>query len=272
MNDDVARVDIHSHLVPGVDDGARTLDDALESIDRMMALGIRTILTTPHFDASLLEGPGGSERIEEVEKAFAHLTAAAAERFPTLDLRRGFEIMLDDPSPDLSDVRLRLAGTSFVLVEWASMRVPPGAAAVLERLVERGWRPVVAHPERYRDVGDIAAVASRWKDVGALLQVNHGSLTGRYGSRAERGARSLLESGLVDYLASDHHGRPHLELQLDEVVRQLENSDAEEQISMLIRTNPLRLLDDMEPLPVRPIRMGRGWRDRLRRLIRPEAP
>lgn len=271
MNDDVARVDIHSHLVPGVDDGARTLDDALESIERMAGLGIRTIVTTPHFDASLLASPAGAERVDEVERAFARLADAVAERFPAVDLRRGFEVMLDDPSPDLSDARLRMAGTSFVLVEWPSMRVPPRTQPVLERIVDRGWRPVIAHPERYRDVGDIRTVASRWKDAGAFLQVNHGSLTGRYGSRAERGAHALLGAGLADYLASDHHGRPHLELQLDEVVARLQDSDAEEQISMLVRTNPLRLLEDMEPLPVRPVHLARGWRDRLRSLMRPEG-
>lgn len=272
MNDAVARVDIHSHLVPGVDDGARTVEDALESIGRMVDLGIRTIVTTPHFNASLMAGPDGGRRVDEVEEAFDRLAEAVAEQFPDLDLRRGFEVMLDDPWPDLSDPRLRMAGTSFVLVEWPSMRVPPGTSAVLTRVGEPGWRPVIAHPERYREVGDICRLARSWKEAGAFLQVNHGSLLGRYGARAERGAWSLLEAGLADYLASDHHGRPHLELQLDDVVSRLEALEAEEQMSMLVRTNPLRLLEDLEPLPVRPIRVGHRWRDRLRRFIRPEGP
>ncbi len=271
MSAATAWVDIHSHLVPGVDDGARTLEDALESVGRMAGVGIRTILTTPHFDASLLSGPEGEARIVEVESAFERLVEAAADRYPEVRLLRGFEIMLDEPAPDLSDPRVRLAGTSSVLVEWPSMEVPPGTPEVLARLRSRGWRPVVAHPERYRTVGDIVELARTWRAEGAVLQVNHGSLTGGYGPRAERGAWSLLEAGLVDCLASDHHSRPHLALQLDEVVERLDALDASEQVKMLVRTNPLRILDDMDPLPVRPVRMDRGWRERLRRLIRPEA-
>ncbi len=271
MNDDVARVDIHSHLVPGVDDGARTLDDALESIERMLALGIRTIATTPHLDASFMAVAEGVRRVQEVRDAFERLLEAVSERFPTVDLRQGFEVMLDDPHADLSDPRLRMDETSFVLVEWPRMRVPPGTSAVLARLRDQGLRPVVAHPERYREGGDIRNLAQSWRDAGGFLQVNHGSLTGRYGAAPERRAWSLLEEGLADYLASDHHGRPHLELQLEQVERRLEDFDAEEQLSMLTRTNPLRLLEDLEPLPVRPVQISHGWRERLRRLIRPEV-
>ncbi|HKK92508.1 MAG TPA: CpsB/CapC family capsule biosynthesis tyrosine phosphatase, partial [Longimicrobiales bacterium] len=248
-----------------------TLDDALESIGRMVALGIRTIVTTPHFDASLMSGPHGGRRMEEVETGFARLEEAVARRFPEIELGHGFEVMLDDPHADLSDSRLRMAGTRFVLVEWPRMRVPPGTSAVLARLRDQGLTPVVAHPERYREGGDVRTLAQSWREAGAFLQVNHGSLTGRYGAAPERRAWSLLEEGLVDYLASDHHGRPHLDLQLDEVERRLEDFDAEEQLGMLVRTNPLRLLEDQEPLPVRPVQVSHGWRERLRRLIRPEV-
>lgn len=271
MSDGIGYVDIHSHLVPGVDDGARTLEDSLESVERMVGQGIRTIVTTPHFDASLLSGPEGEERIVEVEAAFASLVEAASSRFPSVRILRGFEIMLDDPGADLSDPRVRMAGTSSVLVEWPAMEVPPGTPDVLARLRANGWRPIVAHPERYRVVDDIVALAESWRAVGAVLQVNHASLSGGYGSRAERAAWSLLQAGLVDCLASDHHGRPHLPLLLDDVIERLEALDAAEQMKMLVRTNPLRLVEDEDPLPVRPVQMERGWRERIRRLIRPEA-
>jgi len=271
MIDEIARVDVHSHLVPGVDDGARTLDDALESIERMTRLGVRAIVTTPHFDASLLGGAEGEARIEAVEAAFAELKSAVRERFPEVWLGRGFEIMMDDPDPDLSDPRLRMAETSFVLIEWPSMQVPPGTDAAVRRLVSRGWRPIVAHPERYRAPEAMVSLGEMWKEAGAYLQVNLGSLLGRYGGRAERRAWELIEAGKADYLASDHHGRPHIELQLDAVVERFDALGAEEQLKMLIRSNPRRVVDDLEPLPVRPVTTATGWRARIRRLFQSEA-
>jgi protein-tyrosine phosphatase len=268
--DEHARVDIHSHLVPGVDDGSRTLDDALESIERMTRAGIRAIVTTPHFNASLLRSPKGWERIEEVAAAFDDLREAVVERFPEVFLDRGFEIMLDDPDPDLSDHALRLAGTSFVLVEWPSMQVPPATEGVLRRIRASGLAPVVAHPERYHTPDRVVPLARMWRNAGAYLQVNHGSLTGRYGARVERRAWELLETGLVDYLATDHHGRPNLELHLDGVVQRLEELEAHEQVQMLARANPRRLLDGLEPLPVPPVQIDRGWKEKLRGFFKTE--
>ncbi len=272
MIDEGARVDIHSHLVPGVDDGSRTLDDALESIERMTRLGIRAILTTPHFNASILRVPDEAEaRITEVEHAFAALHAAVEDRFPEVHLMRGFEVMLDDPDPDLSDARVRLDGTPFVLVEWPSMQVPPGTPAVIQRLRSQGHIPVIAHPERYHVGGSMVELAQLWKDAGAFLQVNHGSITGRYGGRVQKRGWDLLEAGLADYLASDHHGRPHLELQLEGTLNAVEGMGAEESIQALLRTNPRRLIDGEEPFPVRPIRSTTGWKDRLKQLFTSEA-
>jgi len=271
MTDDVGRVDVHSHLVPGVDDGARTLEDALESIERMTAVGIGAILTTPHFDASLMKSDAGPARIEEVRTAFSTLRREVARAFPELWLGQGFEIMVDEPDPDLSDPRLRMAGTSFVLIEWPSMQVPPGTTGVIRRLVATGLRPIVAHPERYRTSESMRPLAQTWRDAGAFLQVNQGSLTGRYGPKAERRAWELLGAGLADYLASDHHGRPHLELHLDGVSERLGDLGAEEELRMLVRANPRRILDDLEPLPVRPIRIDEGWRAKLRKLFHTET-
>ncbi|MDT8369436.1 MAG: CpsB/CapC family capsule biosynthesis tyrosine phosphatase [Longimicrobiales bacterium] len=267
MSED-ARVDIHSHLVPGVDDGARTLDDALESIGRMTRLGIRSILTTPHLDASLLRLSAGPERVAAVEAAFEGLADAVAREYPAVHLARGFEIMLDDPDPDLSDPALRMAGTTFALVEWPSMQVPPETSEVIRRLCGAGVRPIIAHPERYHTGEPIVTLAGIWRAAGATLQVNLGSLMGRYGARAEERAWALLAGGSVDYLASDHHGRPHLELHHEQVARAFEDRGAEEEFKMLVRTNPQRILDDRAPLPVRPVQRPRGWRSRLRNLFR----
>ena len=200
-------VDIHSHLVPGVDDGARDVTATLESVERMTLHGIRRILTTPHVRASLtLEPALLEERLGEVTEAFDEAAREVGAAFPEIDFLRGHEVMVDIPEPDFSDPRIRLAGTSFVLVEWPRLHVPPGTPRVLRWLRDQGWRPVVAHPERYMGVPDNPDILRRWKDAGACLQVNYGSFVGRYGSAPQEIAYRIVEGGLADYLASDFHG------------------------------------------------------------------
>lgn len=260
--------DLHSHLVPGVDDGARTLEDALEGVARMVDLGVRRIVTTPHFEGSLTLDPDGfASRMERMDRAWSEVRRAVDDAHPGLDFRRGHEVMLDLPDVDLSDERLRLGGTSFVLVEWPRLQVPPETPKVVSRIRFGGLVPVVAHPERYGGVGPEMGVVAEWRRQGAYLQVSHGSLLGRYGERARRRAFRLIERGWADYLSTDFHGRPELELYLDEAREVLEELDGAEQFSILTATNPERLLDDREPLPVPPLEIERGVWHRIRELF-----
>lgn len=243
--------DVHSHLVPGVDDGARTLTEALEAVEAMTRAGVRRIITTPHLLASILGDEERAEaRIEAVQLAFRELAVAARARFPEIVLWRGFEVKLDVPDPDLSDPRVRMAGTRFVLVEWPAFQIPPGTEAVLARIRRAGWIPVLAHPERYHGLDDELSLPRRWKAAGALLQINHGSLLGRYGSEPRSRALRLLQAGVADYLSSDHHPRPRSLLHVAPVREIFREMGAEESFLVLTRTNTQRLMDDKEPLPV----------------------
>ena len=177
-----------------------------------------------------------------------------------LRVERGLEVMLNTPEPDLSDPRLRMAGTSFTLVEFPYMTVPPNSAEAIFFLKMKGWRPVIAHPERYTGVDDDLQIVDEWRRVGGLLQVNCGSLLGRYGSEAKATAWRLLTRGWVDYLASDYHARGHLHMA--EARRKLEEKGGGEQAKLLFEVNPARLLDDAQPEPVPPL-LGRPnslWR------------
>jgi protein-tyrosine phosphatase len=267
--DPTALVDIHNHLVPGVDDGARDVAAVLESVERMTRQSIRRILTTPHIDGSLTLDPARLEaRLGQVSKAWERASQAIREAFPEVGFHRGHEICLDVPDVDLSDPRIRMAGTSFVLVEWPRLQLPPGTVAVLARIREKGFRPIVAHPERYAGMSAAIGVAGQWRDAGATLQVNYGSLVGRYGPDAQGNAIRLLRRGWVDYLASDFHGHARLEIYKDEAWSLLTEFGAEELLNYLSRTNPSRLLDDQPPLPVPILPPERRFWARFRRMLR----
>ena len=268
MSESLTFADLHSHVVPGVDDGSRSLADSLEGIGRMWEMGVRRMVTTPHLDGSLTRDRGALElRLSAVDEAFRTLHAAAAERFPELELGRGHEVMLDIPDPDLSDPRMHLGETSFVLIEWPRLMVPPATKETVARLRNGGVTPVIAHPERYRGITQRLGLAEVWRKEGAVLQVNYGSLLGRFGAEARSVAFRLLERGWVDCLSSDFHGRPHLEVFLDRGAELFARRDAMEVFELLAATNTNRITDGKLPLEVPPIRPDRRLFSRLRGLL-----
>jgi protein-tyrosine phosphatase len=256
-------IDIHSHLIPGVDDGARTVADALTAAARFSEAGVTRVLTTPHLDGSLTERPSvlGS-RLDQLDAAWAALLDARETWDAELpELLRGTEVKLDTPTSELGDARVRMAGTRFVLVEFPFLSIPPRSAAALERIRSQGWIPVLAHPERY-DGGRASLEAMlEWRRAGAYLQVNCSALFGRYGDEARRAAWRLLERGAVDYLASDYHC--YGDVPNRECARMLDEGGGDEQLDLMLRVNPGRLIDDELPLPVPPLASRPGFWRRL---------
>ncbi len=268
--DPTALADLHNHLVPGVDDGARSLDDTLGSVERMTQEGIRRILTTPHLDGSLtLDRELLEERLSEVSAAFERAAEAVAGRFPDVELRRGHEVMMDVPDVRFDDPRTRLNGSSFVLVEWPRLQLPPGTTAALARIRSQGYRPIVAHPERY--IGIELSLARQWREVGSYLQVNYGSLAGRYGSEARAFAFRLLRRGWVDYFSSDFHGRPERRIYRREAAQRLEELGASDTFARLSGTNPSRVFTDEEPLPVPVLPAERGFWAKVKEILNLES-
>ena len=252
-------IDFHNHVIPGVDDGAEDLEQALAALATFHAQGASVVVATPHVNGGATFGRLDST-LEPIDRAWETLTAAAAERFPGLRLERGAEVMLDVPSPDLSDPRLRLAGTPFVLVEFPYMTVPPNADQAIFDLKMAGWRPVLAHPERYHNAAVALTDAEGWRRSGATLQVNAGSLLGRYGEGPRRLAWGLVEKGWADYICSDFHARGTCHTAL--AVEALGRAGGAAQAHLLTHENPSRLLAGQPPLPVGPLRRARTplWR------------
>lgn len=245
-------IDLHCHLLSGVDDGAPDVAATKASIERMARQGVTGFVVTPHVSTMELLRSSGAERVATaLDAAWAVMAELRATDFPDLSIGRGTELMLDHPSPDLSPDWVRLAGTKFVLIEFPGMMIPPRATEALAPLVAAGYVPVIAHPERYRNASADCAEAIQWRQTGARLQVNCGSLLGHYGSGAARRARCLLEQGAADYLASDYHARGPYPAEASRKV--LESAGAAEQFDLLLCTNPARLLDGLDPLEVAPV-------------------
>ena len=147
------------------------------------------------------------------------------------------------------------------------MQIPPATPAVLTRFRDQGVRPIIAHPERYNGTDHRVASAYEWRKAGGCLQLNYGSLLGRYGSRVRVIAFRLLRAGFVDVLATDFHGRPHLDLYIEEARGRFEALGALEHFELLASVNPARLVRDLEPLAVPELPAPSGFWGRVKGLF-----
>jgi protein-tyrosine phosphatase len=206
-------IDLHSHLVPGVDDGSRTAAESLESLAGLYREGVRSVVTTPHLLIPHLDTSAAVDReLARHRRAFDELAATASGRVDLPELWLGQEIWAPDAAALRQVVRrygVGLPGRSL-LVEFG-FDLQGNHNDVVREAADAGRQIVIAHPERYRYLPGHAPldVMRSWQEMGALLQVNVGSLTGHYqGSSpgSEQLAWQMVAAGMVDLLATDHHG------------------------------------------------------------------
>ncbi|MDQ3080836.1 MAG: hypothetical protein M3R07_01320 [Gemmatimonadota bacterium] len=234
--------------MPAVDDGAVDIAESRVGLQTLQSQGITEIITTPHLRGSLTLRPRElAHFLRVLDEAWTALTSLASAEFPDLRLHRGVELMLDVPHPTLDDPVLRLAGTSYVLVEFPSMTVPPHSTLAIRNLRQSGWTPIVAHPERYTNMPANYDLVGDWRDAGAYIQVNSGSLLGYYGPAARRLAWTLIEAGYADYLSSDYHSRGKCAVAA--CAQLMKNRGGVALHMAMTVTNPRRLIRDEPPLP-----------------------
>ncbi len=248
-------IDLHSHLLPGVDDGSRTVARSVVVLRHLAELGLTDICLTPHLTASRAE----HGIPPAYDTAFAALLAAAP---PGVRLHRGAEIMLDRPfsAAAASNRALTLGGSRYVLVEFPRIVPRDTVLTALTQVAASGLVPVLAHPERYSSCSVDAA--SAWRRAGAKLQVDATTVLMKT-PRADR-ARELIGAGLADIFAADNHGDDR---SLAGAAEALAAEGAKEQADLLTVGNPRAILEDRELTPVEPVTLRSSWTRRLRRFF-----
>lgn len=248
-------IDLHSHLLPGVDDGSRSVAQSVAVLAKLAASGVTGIALTPH----LLASHAGAGVPAAHERAFDALRRAAPQG---ITLYRGAEVMLDRPldAAVARDRRVTLNGSRYLLVEFPRMVAAPTVEQALALVVALGLIPVLAHPERYQCFRP--SLARRWKDVGALLQVDGPTLLSSR-PRGQR-ARLLLAEGLADIAAGDNHGDTRtVRTAWDELV----GHEGRQQAEMLLEENPRSILEDRLTETVPPLAWNFSLADRVRSLF-----
>ena len=247
-------IDIHSHLLPGVDDGSPSAEVSVPVLNLFGNPGVDVLVLTPHLNASNAHQAPYAEH----QAILTELRKVAPAK---PELRLGWEIMLDVPGIDLTDLNLTLGDSRALLVEFTRGGVPRQAGAELKRIARSGRTPILAHPERY--FGCTVYQVQEWRSLGVVIQTDVSVLLGR-GAPAEL-ARELLALGLIDILASDNHGDHRT---LSAACDWLTEHGGEEQIELLTHGNAQRVLGDEDPIPVPPLKTLRGPLAKLRSLFR----
>ena len=238
-------IDLHSHILPEQDDGARNLQDSLAMARMAVDSGVTVMVATPHCV---------SDRSREVFGAWKLLREALAECRIPLRLLLGMEIF---GTPDT--LRLLQAGKLFTLngsrhplVEFSFHSDGSEETRILRELCNAGYRPLVAHPERYLYVQEDPRILNGWHRMGCLLQVNKGSLLGRFGRSARETAMELVERGFASVVASDAHSPRVRTPWMEEVGNMLSETVSPRCAQVLLEENPRKILKNEDVLPVVP--------------------
>ena len=197
-------VDIHSHLLPGIDDGAVTIDDTILLLTELKKLGVTQSITTPHIHSNVWNNTK-----ESIEQKYLQTVVNLDEQVP---LRFAAEYMIDPNFEKLfqNDSLLTLKD-NYVLIEISYINAPIQLYDILFELQIAGYKPVLAHPERYPYYYSNLQAYTKLKNAGCLFQLNLLSTVGYYGVDVAKSCELLLKKGLIDFVGSDVHHNKHIE-------------------------------------------------------------
>jgi protein-tyrosine phosphatase len=199
--------DMHSHLIPGIDDGAQNLAQSIELIQDILDLGFRKIITTPHVMVDYYRN-----NRETITTGLTILKDELKRRRMEVEIEVAAEYYFDEGFENKIERRdILTLGDNYLLFEIPFSTYPINLFEVINKIIDNGYTPILAHPERYSYLHGSINNYRRIKDAGCYFQLNTISLTGYYGRPVQRMAEELVDSFLIDFLGSDMHHAKHSE-------------------------------------------------------------
>lgn len=236
-------IDLHTHILPGIDDGAQDMMDALELAEIAAESGTEALVVTPHSNQT---GRYENYNTKEFREIYFEFCKALEKECISLKVYPGMEIHVT------SDITEKIEKKSFVglnhsryyLVEFAFDEEPDEIRKGLKNILEAGKIPMIAHPERYYCVQDFPAMVYEWIQMGCRTQINRGSIFGKFGRSEERAADYMIENGLATCIASDAHGPYVRTTYMRDVKEYLLKYYGEDAAYWLLKGNPERIIHD----------------------------
>lgn len=195
-------IDIHCHILPGIDDGSSNLDTSIQMLNTAVETGTKKLISTPHYYWGNFEND-----FINVVKHVKKLSSEAASRNIPIEIFPGQEVFVDRHTLDLckTGVIRGLNHSKYILIEFPMGVLPSDAFDVIYELKVLGAKPIIAHPERYVYIIDKPSNINKFVQEECLFQINSSSITGLFGSSIQQTAIKLIENGICQFIASDAH-------------------------------------------------------------------
>ena len=229
-------IDIHCHILPKVDDGPDSVEESLKILKDMRRQGIKHIIVTPHYRPEMFE-----PSMKRVIYSYRHLRDIAYNMGVSMSL--GCEYYRNEQIIDHMDNRKRpsMAGSRYVLIEFSMNDLFPTVRNYVYELVTHGYQPIVAHVERYFCCQKMEKI-QELKDMGALIQVNAGSVLGEEGWKLKKFCLELMKKDLIDFIASDTHNTSDRKLNLKKCASYVTKKMGKQYAERIFFNNPLNIL------------------------------
>lgn len=230
-------IDFHSHILPNIDDGSRNIEQTLNMLEEAKKAGFTKIISTSHYI---------EEYYESDEEERNKLINEVRNNIQGIELYLGNEIYITDNIVQLiADKKASTINNSkYVLFEMPLTAKAMNDKEVIYRLIENGYVPIIAHPERYIHVQENPKYIEELSEMGALFQANYGSIIGMYGKKAEKTVKKLFKEDLISFLGSDVHRADQVYPQIPKIMKKLRKLLTDERIEELTVINPQKVLDN----------------------------
>jgi len=226
-------IDIHCHILPGIDDGPEHIDESLEMAKIASLDGITTIVATPHIK----EPPYPSE---DIGIKVAALNDRLTEKGIPLNVLQGADV---SSTVDVSSLHgYTINKTQYVLIEFPHLYLPCNAKDIIFRLMMHGYRPIITHPERNLSILENPKLFLEFLDMGLLVQITADSITGAFGLDIRECASYFLKKGIVNFIATDAHSSRERRPELSGAVKIAARILGKEQANRLVTLNPGNVL------------------------------
>lgn len=236
-------IDIHTHIIPNIDDGSRSVEETFKLINEAEEAGFTDIILTPHYITNYYETPGA-----EVKFWTESLQKIVDEKNLGVKLHSGMEIYISEELSELvkNGTVITLASSKYILIELPMNTTMRNVDEILFIMRNMGYNVVIAHPERYKCIQENIEYAIQLVEEGCMLQSNYGSIVDLYGKEAKKTLKKLLKMNLVSFLGTDTHKEGTIYQIMPQILKKLRKVISEEKLYEITTENPRKIIENQD--------------------------